>query len=114
MQTFNILSALQSQNYNMSGGGVYSMHLYAWDDALNYLGDYEFYTNSTSWITLYAPAAGLDGILLSSIDINIVSRTADFGVDNIDLSPVPEPATMLLLGTGLIGLAGARKKKFRK
>ncbi len=38
-------------------------------------------------------------------------KNNDFSVAEVAVSPTPEPGTLLLLGTGLIGLAGIRKKK---
>ena len=53
------------------------------------------------------------------LGIEIASGGAQLNFDNMHLSndavPTPEPATMLLLGSGLVGLAGfGRKKLFKK
>ena len=40
-----------------------------------------------------------------------VTGSESFGVDNISIASVPEPNTMLLLASGLAGLAGWRRKQ---
>jgi len=36
------------------------------------------------------------------------------GAAGLDAIPVPEPASILLIGIGLVGLAGLGRKKFKK
>lgn len=53
-----------------------------------------------------------EGIAIqANTSVNLKARITNYGGGT---APVPEPATMLLFGTGLLGLATVGRKKFRK
>ncbi len=73
--------------------------------------------NNLGWYSYNRPTTSLtyDPLIFSELQFssNPLFAGPSFSYDAAP-SAVPEPATMLLLGSGLIGLAGYSRKKFRK
>ena len=87
-------------------------------------------SNSNSWLTLTLNSAGLawlttnegNGIVLGGAfpqpadgNDNDLFGYSDFnGGNNLSINTVPEPGTLMMFGSGILGLAGVTRRKFMR
>ncbi|MDI6789338.1 MAG: PEP-CTERM sorting domain-containing protein [Thermodesulfobacteriota bacterium] len=72
------------------------------------------FDSTIKFVTSLQPSVGVGGVI-GDAPYTVLAGDLILNADaSSEFDAVPEPATMLLFGTGLIGLAGACRRKFKK
>jgi hypothetical protein len=88
------------------------------DDFHAYADGVEFFNTGWEWGPFGSWTSGHTGPYVFATPVTTLrfsnSWFGEIEVDNLDVTPVPEPTTMLLLGFGLLGLIGYGIHRKRK
>ncbi|MGD9576767.1 MAG: PEP-CTERM sorting domain-containing protein [Syntrophorhabdus sp.] len=98
------------------GGGTVNIAELSWLSDLSFQDDsFVLATLSFTGIGVGTSSLLFDNIIISDAQGSDICTVPSFGIVKVNpVDPVPEPATMVLLGAGIVGLVGSRIRRKKK